>query len=152
MSPRQGAEGNLEALIDEGLEGTFPASDPVSPIARIGRPVNNTFAGSRRREAAIPGVPDHKAVTLDAAAEWDSKYGIFRVRIHGSPDFGSVVVLGSAPLPLTHLDRRENRSKSPLGVSLHDRLQCEVNNAIARGAHQVATGIMLMTHQEMNSL
>ena len=152
MNAKHGVEGGPDALIDEGLEGTFPASDPVSPAVGIGQPVNNAPVESGRREEAIPGVPDHKAVTLDASAEWDARYGIFRVRIHGSPDFGSVVVLGTAPLPLAHLSRRPNHGRSPLGLPLHDRLQYEVNNAIARGAHQVATGIMLMTHQEMKSL
>src|SRR5512147_2079588 len=97
MNASHGVEGGSQSRIDEGLEETFPASDPVSPAVRIGQPVNNALVRSGWQEVAIPGVPDHKAVTLDASAEWDARYGIFRVRVHGSPDFGSVVVLGTAP-------------------------------------------------------
>jgi hypothetical protein len=156
MKTKYESGSNPDRLIDEALEETFPASDPISPAVGSGQPVANVSnihsspASAKPRRA--PWEPDHRMVTLDANAVWDARYGVFQIRINDSPEFASVVVLDTAPLPLKHLSRREGTGKSLLGDALHDRLQYEVNGAIARGAHQVATGVMLMTHQEMKTL
>src|SRR4051812_8463439 len=155
MNTKRDLHADPEFLLDEALEESFPASDPISPAVGAGQPVGNVVhekSGKPSKNSATPGIPDPRFVTLDANAVWDSRYGMFRIRINDSPEFAAVVVLGTAPLPLTHLSRRGTSEKSLLGSALHDRLQYEVNGAIARGAHQVATGIMLMTHQEMKSL
>jgi hypothetical protein len=155
MNDKLNLHAHSEFLLDEALEETFPASDPISPAVGAGQPVENAVGEKPvkpSKKSVIPGVPDARSVTLDANAVWDAQYGMFRIRINDSPEFAAIMVLGSAPLPLTHLSRRESSEKSLLGPALHDRLQYEVNGAIARGAHQVATGIMLMTHQEMKSV
>ena len=97
-------------------------------------------------------VLDHARATLDGSARWNAEGGFFRIPLHGNREFGAVVVLDQAPLPLDHLDRGSNNAKSQLGIDLQQRLEYEVNQAILRGAHQVATGIALLTHAETRDL
>jgi hypothetical protein len=156
MQTRQEALVASEAIIDEVLQETFPASDPVSAAVGVGQPARSFEPEKRQEEKAKKkaalGIPDHKTVTLDACAQWDPRYGVFWIRVNDSAEFAFVLILVTAPLPLAHLSRDLAGRKSPLGESPHNRLQYEVNQAIARGAHQVASGIILMTHCEAQSL
>jgi hypothetical protein len=63
-----------------------------------------------------------------------------------------LAILRDAPLPLAHLDSSEHDRSTPLGGDLHQRLEDEVNIAIRRGGHQVATGLLLLTPEEMGAL
>jgi hypothetical protein len=97
-------------------------------------------------------VLDHALATLDGSARSNAEGRFFRIPLHGNREFGAVAVLDRAPLPLDHLDRAKNNAKSLLGEVLQQRLEYEVNQAIGRGAHQVATGIALLTHAEARAL
>jgi hypothetical protein len=96
--------------------------------------------------------PDKSPVTLGNEAFWDSKQQYFRVSVNGNPEFVALAILKDAPLPLAHLDSSEHDRSTPLGDDLHRRLEEEVNVAIRRGGHQVATGLLLLTPAEMGSL
>jgi hypothetical protein len=156
MQTRRALWADSEALIDEALRETFPASDPVSAAVGVGQPARGSDPENRlevkARKKADPGIPAQKSVTLDPSAQWDPRLGAFRIQVNDSAEFAFVLILVTAPLPLAHLSRDSGGRKSPLGESLHNRLQHEVNQAIARGAHQVAGGIMLMSHREAQSL
>jgi hypothetical protein len=96
--------------------------------------------------------PDKSPVTLGNDAFWDSKRQYFRVPVDGNPEFVALAILKDAPLPLAHLDSSEHDRSTPLGEDLHRRLEDEVNVAIRRGGHQVATGLLLLTPMEMGAL
>jgi hypothetical protein len=66
--------------------------------------------------------------------------------------FAELVILQDAPLPLAHLDTSAHNRKTALGRALQTRLEAEVNAAIARGGHQVATGMFLVTPEERSRL
>jgi hypothetical protein len=53
---------------------------------------------------------------------------------------------------LGHLDATIHERRIPLGGELRDRLQQEVAATLARNGHQVATGISLLTHAQMEAL
>ncbi len=90
--------------------------------------------------------------TLGEAAIWDERQQHFLVPLHGNKTFGALVILKNAPLPLAHLETHEHQRSTPLGPELHQRLEAEVNAAIGRGAHQVATGLSLLTRDEVRAL
>jgi hypothetical protein len=90
--------------------------------------------------------------TVDDTARWDDKQGMFRVPIHGSAEFASMAILPTAPLLLTHLDTSVHNKKTPLGGELRARLQIELAVALERHGHQVATGITLLTHDQIKAL
>jgi hypothetical protein len=95
-------------------------------------------------EITVPTVGDH--------AYWDSRQGVFRVSVHGSDEFGMMAILPDAPLFMTHLDTSEHNKKTKLGDELQARLQIELATALDRHAHQVGTGITLLTHEQMRQL
>ena len=150
-------QSHLEDLLDEALEETFPASDPIAPS---GQPGDRDAAGGSAVVREQPEfVASHKSgsvpigpVGLDPVVSWDADQEIFRVRVHHSPTFAELVILKNAPLPLAHLDTSAHNRKTALGSQLHSRLEAEVNAAIARGGHQVATGIFLVTPEEKRRL
>lgn len=152
---------HLEGLLDEALEETFPASDPISPTTESSErhlggdkaALNAARKGSRLAAASGQVLsPPAGSVGLDPVAFWDAHRGIFRIRVHHSPTFAELVILKDAPLPLAHLDTSAQNRKTALGSSLQARLEGEVNAAIARGGHQVATGMFLVTPEEKSSL
>jgi hypothetical protein len=153
---------HLEGLLDEALEETFPASDPISPSteSRERHPIGGktaavTIQTQPSGSAATLGQtrsPASGPVGLDPVALWDARQGIFRIRVHHSPTFAELVILKDAPLPLAHLDTSAHNRKAALGPALHNRLEAEVNAAIARGGHQVATGMFLATPEEKSRL
>lgn len=93
-----------------------------------------------------------KTVKLSEVAHWDEARGQYHVLLQGSDIFAALIIMKDAPLPLAHLDRSGSKPVVKLGENLHQRLEGEVKDAIARGAHQVATGISLATHAEMAAL
>jgi hypothetical protein len=134
---------HLEGLLDEALEETFPASDPISP---------STESSERHPDSGKTALLARGPVGLDPVASWDADRRVFRIRVHHSPRFAELVILQDAPLPLAHLGTSTHHGKTILGTALHTRLEGEVNAAIARGGQQVATGIFLLTHEERNRL
>jgi len=152
---------HLEGLLDEALEETFPASDPISPSTESGKgqPLGGKTAptDSRRPQSGSASLRQAPAlasgpVGLDPVAFWDASRGIFRIRVHHSRMFAELVILRNAPLPLAHLDTSAHNRKTALGTALQARLEAEVNAAIARGGHQVATGMFLVTPDEKSHL
>jgi hypothetical protein len=151
-----------DVLLDEALEETFPASDPISPSTESserhpdsGKSKSIAIQTQKSGSAAIPGQtrsPANGPVGLDPVAFWDARQGVFRIRIHQSPTFAELLILKDAPLPLAHLDTTAHNGKTALGAALHNRLEAEVNAAIARGGHQVATGMFLATPEEKSRL
>jgi hypothetical protein len=89
---------------------------------------------------------------VDEHAYWDGKAEAFRVPIHGSREFASMAILPNAPLLLSHLDTSVHNRKTQLGEELRARLQIELAAALERHAHQVSTGITLLTHEQMKAL
>src|SRR5689334_13802684 len=89
---------------------------------------------------------------VDENAYWDGKAEAFRVPIHHSAEFASMAILPNAPLLLSHLDTTAHNRKTPLGEELRARLQIELAAALERHAHQVSTGITLLTHEQAKAL
>jgi hypothetical protein len=90
--------------------------------------------------------------TVDDTAYWDQRQGLFRVAVHGSAEFASMAILPNAPVLLSHLDTGAHNRQTPLGGELRARLQIELATALERHGHQVATGITLLTHDELKHL
>jgi len=92
------------------------------------------------------------SIELGENAYYDRHADIFRIPISGHKQFAALVIARDAPLPLTHLSVDEHKRATPLGANLRDHLQAEVKAALSRGAHQVATGIALKTHEELKEI
>ena len=95
---------------------------------------------------------DNSSIQLSEDAYYDREADIFRVPILGHHQFAALIIARDAPLPLTHLAADKHKRATPLGANLRDHLEAEVKAAIGRGAHQVATGIALMTHEELKGI
>lgn len=95
---------------------------------------------------------DTNSLQLSEDAYYDRDADLFCVPILGHHQFAALVIARDAPLPLTHLAADKHKRATPLGANLRDHLEAEVRAAIGRGAHQVATGIALMTHEELKGL
>jgi len=156
-SSAPGHQAHSEDLLDEALEETFPASDSISPSRRASERAADSHAttmtgvGEQSGSVALgerSSIPTG-SIALDPVAFWDARQEIFTVRVHQSPTFAELVILKDAPLPLAHLDTSAHNRKTALGSRLHTRLEAEVNAAIARGGHQVATGMFLVTPEEI---
>jgi hypothetical protein len=91
---------------------------------------------------------DRGIVSVADTAVWDARLGVFRVRVHGNRDVGSITILRSAPLPIGHLDDRAPARKTKLGTFLRTRLEIEVNAAIQRGERQVEDSVTLLSREE----
>ena len=87
---------------------------------------------------------DRRTVSVGESAVWDEKRGVFRVKVQGNRDVGSITILRSAPLPISHLDDRAPARKTRLGDFLRSRLEIEVNAAIQRGERQVPDSLELL--------
>jgi hypothetical protein len=91
---------------------------------------------------------DQRVVSVAENAVWDARLGVFRVKVQGNRDVGSITILRSAPLPISHLDDSAPARKTKLGDFLRTRLEIEVNAAIQRGERQVADGLTLLGREE----
>ena len=91
---------------------------------------------------------DRRVVSVAENAVWDARLSVFRVKVQGNRDVGSITILRSAPLPISHLDDSAPARKTKLGDFLRTRLEIEVNAAIQRGGRQVADGLTLLGREE----
>jgi hypothetical protein len=91
--------------------------------------------------------PDQRPVSVGETAVWDERFGVFRVKIQGNKDVGSITILRSSPLPISHLDDSAPARKTRLGELLRSRLEIEVNAAIQRGDRQIADSLALLTRE-----
>lgn len=90
---------------------------------------------------------DRRTVSVGECAVWDERLGVFRVKVQGNRDVGSITILRSAPLPISHLDDSAPARKTRLGDFLRTRLEIEVNAAIARGERRVPGGLTLLPRE-----
>jgi hypothetical protein len=91
---------------------------------------------------------DRGVISVAEEAVWDARLGVFRVKIQGNRDVGSITILRSAKLPISHLDASAPARKTKLGAILRDRLEIEVNAAIQRGECQVDENVTLVSRTE----
>ena len=87
---------------------------------------------------------DRRTISVGESAEWDARLGVFRVKVQGNRDVGSITILRSAPLPISHLDASAPARKTRLGSFLRGRLEIEVNAAIQRGDREIAASVTLL--------
>src|SRR5262245_45749796 len=88
---------------------------------------------------------DRRTISVGESAEWDARLGVFRVTVQGNRDVGSITILRSAPLPISHLNASAPARKTRLGSFLRSRLEIEVNAAIQRGDRKIAERVTLLT-------
>jgi hypothetical protein len=91
---------------------------------------------------------DRRIISVAESAVWDQRLGVFRVKVQGNRDVGSITILRSAPLPIAHLDAGAPARKTRLGSFLRTRLEIEVNAAIQRGERSIADSVTLLTREE----
>jgi hypothetical protein len=91
--------------------------------------------------------PDRRPVSVGESAVWDARLGVFRVKVQGNRDVGSITILRSAPLPISHLDAGSPARKTRLGDILRTRLEIEVNAAIGRGERQIPGSLSLLARE-----
>jgi hypothetical protein len=97
-------------------------------------------------------VLDRRTVSVGESAVWDARLGVFCVKVQGNKDVGSITILRSSPLPISHLDSAAPARKTKLGTFLRSRLEIEVNAAIQRGEREVADSMTLLTREESEQL
>jgi hypothetical protein len=90
---------------------------------------------------------DRRTVSVGESAVWDERLGMFRVKVQGNRDVGSITILRSAPLPISHLDDTAPARKTRLGAFLRGRLEIEVNAAIQRGERRIAGSLSLLARE-----
>jgi len=95
---------------------------------------------------------DRGIISVADTAVWDARLGVFRVKIQGNRDVGSITILRSAPLPIAHLDASAPARKTRLGTFLRSRLEIAVNAAIQRGERRVEDSVTLLTREESEKL
>src|SRR3569623_3794778 len=91
---------------------------------------------------------DRNPVSLGEKALWDERLGLFRVRVQGNRTVGSLTILQSADMPISHLDSTLPHKQTKLGQFLRERLELAVNAAIAAGTHDIGNGMALLTPGE----
>lgn len=94
------------------------------------------------------GKLDRGVISVAEEAVWDARLGVFRVKIQGNRDVGSITILRSAKLPISHLDASAPARKTKLGAILRSRLEIEINAAIERGERQVDESVTLVSRAE----
>lgn len=94
---------------------------------------------------------DRNPVSLGEKAVWDERLGVFRVKVQGNRDVGSLVILRSADMPIAHLDSTLPHKQTKLGQFLRERLELAVNAAIASGTREVGDGMALLRPEETPS-
>lgn len=90
---------------------------------------------------------DRRTISVGESAVWDERLGVFQVKIQGNRDVGSITILRSAPLPISHLDAAAPARKTKLGEFLRTRLEIEVNAAIQRGEREIAGSVTLLKRE-----
>lgn len=93
---------------------------------------------------------DRSPVSIAEKALWDERLGVFRVKVQGNRDIGSLVILRSADMPISHLDATLPHKQTKLGQFLRERLEVAVNASIARGSREVGQGLTLLAPDPVN--
>jgi len=88
---------------------------------------------------------DRNPVSIGEKALWDERLGVFRVKVQGNRNVGSLTILRSADMPISHLDSTLPHKQTKLGQFLRERLEVAVNTAISRGSHEVGQGLALLS-------
>ena len=88
-----------------------------------------------------------RIISVADSAVWDPRLGVFRVKVQGNRDVGSITILKGAPLPISHLDAGAPARKTKLGDFLRSRLEIEVNAAIQRGERRIADSLTLLPRE-----
>jgi hypothetical protein len=91
---------------------------------------------------------DRSPVSLGEKALWDERLGVFRVKVQGNRHVGSLVILRSSDMPISHLDATLPHKQTKLGQFLRERLEVVVNASIARGSRDVGHGMTLLSPGE----
>jgi len=91
---------------------------------------------------------DRNPVSIGEKALWDERLGVFRVKVQGNRDVGSLVILRSADMPISHLDSTLPHKQTKLGQFLRERLELAVNSALAAGSREVGDGLSLLTPEQ----
>ena len=91
---------------------------------------------------------DYRPVSLGDSATWDERLGVFRVKVQGNREVGTLTILRSAAMPISHLDNSAPKKQTKLGQFLRDRLEIEVNAAVASGSLEVGDGMTLLSRDE----
>src|SRR5437868_6711717 len=76
---------------------------------------------------------DRNPVSIGEKALWDERLGVFRVKVQGNRQVGSLTILRSADMPISHLDSTLPHKQTKLGQLLRERLELAVNAAISSG-------------------
>jgi hypothetical protein len=90
---------------------------------------------------------DRRIISVADSAVWDARLGVFRVKVQGNRDVGSITILRSAKLPIAHLDAGAPARKTRLGEFLRTRLEIEVNAAIQRGERRIDDSVTLLARE-----
>ena len=91
---------------------------------------------------------DRRIISVADNAVWDARLGVFRVKVQGNRDVGSITILRGAPLPIAHLDASSPARKTKLGSFLRTRLEIDVNAAIQRGEREIAESVTLLPRED----
>jgi len=92
---------------------------------------------------------DRNPISIGEKALWDERLGVFRVKVQGNRDVGSLVILRSSDMPIAHLDATLPHKQTKLGEFLRERLELAVNAAITTGSHEVGSGLELLAPDQM---
>jgi hypothetical protein len=91
---------------------------------------------------------DRHPVSVGEKAVWDERLGVFRVKVQGNRTVGSITILRSADMPISHLDSTLPHKQTKLGQFLRERLELAVNAAISSGTHEMGEGLSLLTPEQ----
>jgi len=91
---------------------------------------------------------DRNPVSIGEKALWDERLGVFLVKVQGNRDVGSLVILRSADMPISHLDSTLPHKQTKLGQILREQLELAVNAAITNGSLDVGEGLALLTPEQ----
>ncbi len=91
---------------------------------------------------------DRSPVSIGEKALWDERLGVFRVKVQGNRNVGSLTILRSADMPISHLDSTLPHKQTKLGQFLRERLELAVNAAITAGSRELGDGLSLLTPDE----
>jgi hypothetical protein len=88
---------------------------------------------------------DRSPVSLAEKALWDERLGVFRVKVQGNRQVGSLVILRNSDMPISHLDSTLPRKQTKLGQFLRERLEMAVNASITTGTREIGHGLSLLS-------
>ena len=95
---------------------------------------------------------DRSPISIGEKALWDERLGVFRVKVQGNRDVGSLVILRSSDMPISHLDSTLPHKQTKLGQFLRERLELAINASITSGSREVGHGLELLAPSELNEV